>query len=221
MEELIKLLYDSEKASVVIYNIASYIVYIYPGIVSIYAYNFFNAKTTHTTQAFVIKSFAISYLYNVVMGKVCPLIKIGVNGIRYNLLLIAFSFVVPYTLYRFKNSDTFAKICGWFKIGTSVTDVPFELLGDKEEDFTCLKIYLNDVPYCYIGYVSEYEYESEQDKFVIISGYKKYLVTENLEEKLLVDNKAEQYDEKVYIKLEDIKLIEKISEKRASEEIFK
>ena len=94
MEEIIKLLSDSEQASVVIYNIASYVIYIYPGIVSIYAYNFFNAKTTHTTQAFILKSFAISYLYNVIVGKLCPIIKIGLNGIRYNLILIIISFVI-------------------------------------------------------------------------------------------------------------------------------
>lgn len=221
MDELINLLSDSEKASTVIYNIASYVIYIYPGIISIYVYNFFNARKTHTTQAFIIKSFAISYLYNVIMGKVCPAIKIGVNGIRYNLMLIVISFAIPYGLYRFKNSDIFARICALFKIGTSVTEVPFELLGDKEENYTCLKVYLKDIPYIYIGYVSEYEYESESDKYVILSGYKKYLVTKTSEEKILVDNESSQCNEKVYIKLADIKLIEKIAEERANKEIFK
>lgn len=67
MEEIIQLLLNTEQANVVMQNLAGYIVYIYPGIISIYLYNFFKAKKTKDTQAFLIKSFAISYLYNLLL----------------------------------------------------------------------------------------------------------------------------------------------------------
>ena len=222
MEAIIELLADSEKASVVMQSLAGYIVYLYPGIISIYLYNFFNAKTTHNTQAFLAKSFAISYLYNVLLLKISSKTNcISMNGIRYNIVLLIFSFSIPYFWHSFRKSEFFAKVCGWFEISTSVTDVPFELLEDKDEIYTCLKVYMKDDPYLYIGYIGEYEYESENDKFIILTGYKKYLIKDNLEEKLIVDNKADQYNEKVYIKLGDIKIIEKIAEDRANREIYK
>lgn len=65
MNEIFDLLLNAEKANKLIENLAGYVVYIYPGIITIYLYNFFNAKITKNTQAFIIKSFAISYLYNI------------------------------------------------------------------------------------------------------------------------------------------------------------
>ena len=45
-------------------------------------------------------------------------------------------------------SRTFTSICKRLGIFTSATDVPFELLCDSEEKYTCLKIYLTDQRMC-------------------------------------------------------------------------
>lgn len=226
MDKIIELLSDTEQANLVMQNIASYVIYIYPGIISIYLYNFFSARTTKNTQAFVIKSFAISYLYNLLVqtsvSEMCFLKeKQSKNSVIYNIVLIIVSFLIPYLCYRFKMSKVFDFICEFFRISTSATDVPFELLKDKEEEYTCLKIYLNDEPYAYIGYLGEYEYEDGHDKYIILTGYKKYYIKSKSDEKLIANYRKEEYTEKVFIKLSDIKLIEKIGEKRAKEEIYK
>lgn len=226
MDKIIELLSDTEQANLVMQNIASYVIYIYPGIISIYLYNFFSARTTKNTQAFVIKSFAISYLYNLlVQTSVSEMSflkeKPSKNSVIYNIVLIIVSFLIPYLCYRFKMSKVFAFICECFRISTSATDVPFELLGDKEEEYTCLKIYLKDEPYAYIGYLGEYEYEDGHDKYIILTGYRKYYIKSKSDEKLIASYRKEEYTEKVFIKISDIKLIEKIGEKRAKEEIYK
>lgn len=46
MNEIFDLLLNAEKANKLIENLAGYVVYIYPGIITIYLYNFFNAKIT-------------------------------------------------------------------------------------------------------------------------------------------------------------------------------
>ena len=163
MDTIVELLSDTEQAGIVIQNIASYVIYIYPGIISIYLYNFFVARTTKDTQAFVIKSFAISYLYNLFIQTIflsmCFVKEVPEkNSIAYNIVLIVISFFVPYCCYKFKMSKIFTLLCGWLGISTSTTNVPFELLGDKEEKYTCIKIYLKDEPCVYIGYLGEYEY---------------------------------------------------------------
>lgn len=225
MDTIIELLSDVEQVNIIIQNIAGYVIYVYPGIISIYLYNFFIARTTQNTQAFIIKSFAISYLYNLflqtVFFEMCFWKKIPEkNSVAYNILLIIVAFLIPYCCHRLKTSKVFTSICGWLGISTSVTNVPFELLGDEEEKYTCLKIYLRDEPYVYTGYLGEYEYEDGQDKYVILTGYKKYYVESTEKEKVVYGYNEEDYNEKVFIRFSDIKIIEKIGEKRAREQIY-
>ena len=163
MNEIFDLLLNAEKANKLIENLAGYVVYIYPGIITIYLYNFFNAKITKNTQAFIIKSFAISYLYNIFLQlglqKICFLKdKMQNDKVKYNIVLIIVAFVIPYIVYRFVNSIIFDRICGMLGISTSVTNIPFELLADKDEEVVCLKVYFKDEPYVYIGFLKEYEY---------------------------------------------------------------
>ena len=225
MEKVVEILSDTEKTSLVMQNLTSYVVYIYPGIISMYLYNFFAARTSKNTQVFVVKSFAISYVYNLllqeILARMCFLKEVpSKNDIEYNILLIFISLLIPYCCYKFKMSKMFTLICEFLGISTSATDVPFELLGDAEEEYTCLKIYLKDEPYVYIGYLGEYEYEDGHEKYVIITGYKKYFVGRKSKERLVAGYGAEDYNEKVYIKFDNIKRIEKIEEKRAKNEIY-
>lgn len=222
MEAVIELLSNPEQADIVIQSIASYVIYIYPGIISIYLYNFFVATTTKNTQAFIIKSFAISYLYNLLVETSVSMVscvneKLAKNSVLYNIVLIFVALILPYIFYKIKMSKLFSCVCEILGISTSVTSVPFELLGDKEEKYTCLKIYIKDEPYVYIGYLGEYEYEDGHDKYVILTGYRKYYINSKAKEKLIFSYSADSYNEKVFIQYKDIKFIEKIGEKRAKE----
>ena len=220
MDKIVELLSNSEEMDIVIQNIASYVIYIYPGIISIYLYNFFVARKIKNTQAFIVKSFAISYLYNLLIQTlffyICFLKDVPErNSIYYNAMLIFISFLLPYSCYRIKMSRTFTSICKRLGIFTSATDVPFELLCDSEEKYTCLKIYLTDQPYVYIGYLEEYEYEEGYEKYVILTGYRKYSISSKNNEKLIESHDSEHCNEKVFIKFCDIKCIEKVKESRA------
>lgn len=139
----------------------------------------------------------------------------------YNIVLIMVATIIPYIVHRFINSKIFAYICSLFRISTSVTDIPFELLEDDEEDYTCLKVYLKEEPYVYVGFIQEYEYENEENKFLILSGYRKYFINGKNREKLIDGHEAEAYKEKVFIKFSDIKRIEKLGLDRARKEIYK
>lgn len=64
-----------------------------------------------------------------------------------------------------------------------------------------------------------YEYDAAI-KYLLITGFKKYLITKERTEELLVDYEAEEDHEKVFIKFDDIKIVEKISEDRAKNIIY-
>lgn len=218
MGELIELLSDPEKARIVMQSLADYIIYIYPGIISIYFMHFLEAKTTKNTQAFVIKCFAISYVYNIFLG---ALLAYDENKIIYNTFLLAVSVVLPEAWYLFKYSKWLSRLFEIFHIRTCVTGVPFELIKDKWEKYTCVKVYLKDNFTSYVGYMRDYEYEEDFGRFIILSSYKKYNCCNAKEEKLIINHSAKQSDEKVLIKYDEVKVIEKIGEKRANTDIYK
>lgn len=219
MDALIELLSDSKQAYILLQNIANYATYIYPGIISIYWNNFLEAKSTKDTQALIIKSFSISFLYNIALTAIFDSIHIYTNTVEYNAWLIFVAVLFPYFYDKIKFCKITRTLCEFLRIRTCISSVPFELLKTTEEKYTCLKIYLTDNITTYIGYMDKYEYEEGKERFIILVGYKKYIITNNKEE-CVIDNKAEQYDQKVFIKYNEIKVIEKISENIADNKIY-
>lgn len=219
MDALIKLFSNPEQAQTVIQSIANYLTYFYPGIISIYWNNFLEAKSTKDTQALIIKSFSISFLYNIVLNAIIDKENFYVNIVEYNLWIIAVSVLCPFLYNKIKFSKITKIICEFLEIRTCISGVPFELLKTSEEKYTCLKIYLTDNITTYIGYMDKYEYEQEKERFVILTGYKKYMIDGD-NEKIIIDNSAEQSDQKVFIKYDEIKVIEKIAEDIATDTIY-
>lgn len=215
MDTLIELLLEPKQANIVLQSLSNYAIYVYPGIISIYWNNFLEAKSTKDTQALIIKSFSISFLYNVILGVFLPYNNI----IKYNILLILFSILCPFFYNKIKYSKILKILCEFLGIRTCISGVPFELLKNNEEKYTCLKIYLTDNITTYIGYMDKYEYEETKERFVILVGYKKYIIENNFEN-IIVDNDAAQSDQKVFIKYDEIKIIEKIAEDIATCEIY-
>ena len=218
MSDILNVLADQEYMLKIIQNLASYIIYMYPGTISLYVMNFLEARRLKETTAYAVKIFAISYLYNIVLGS---FVDYKSNVYVYNAILIAMSFVIPLLIFKIKFSKRFSKVCSCLGIRTCVTGVPFELMKSEDENYTCVKVYLKDSNYVYIGYMQNYEYERNTENFLILTGFKKYIVKEeNGKEKCIVAHKADENKEKVYIKCTEIKVIEKLSEKRAEDEIY-
>lgn len=218
MEELLGLLSNQEKTLDIIRNLSTYVIYFYPGTISLYVMNFLEAKSLKENTAYVVKMFAISYLYNLILGK---FIAYKNSMLLYNAVLIAISFIMPLLIFKIKFSNCFSCVCSAIGIRTCMTGVPFELIKSKGEEYTCIKVYLKDNRYVYIGYMQNYEYEKNSENFLILTGYKKYVIKEEkFKEKQLENHPADNCSEKVYIKCDEIKVIEKISEDRAKNDIY-
>lgn len=158
MAEVLELLSDQTKTFSIIQNISSYVIYMYPGLISLYVMNFFEAKSIRETTAYVVKMFAISYLYNIVLG---IFIDYDGHAFLYNTILIVVSFMSPLLVFKTKYSRWISKVCLILGIRTCVTGVPYELIKNEDEKYTCVKVYLKDGKSVYIGYMQNYEYERE------------------------------------------------------------
>ena len=69
MEALLDLLLNQEKTLDIIQNLSIYVIYFYPGTISLYVMNFLEAKSLKEDTAYVVKIFAVSYLYNLALGR--------------------------------------------------------------------------------------------------------------------------------------------------------
>ena len=220
MDALIELFSNPKQTQIVLQNVANYVTYIYPGIISIYWNNFLEAKSTKDTQALIVKSFSISFLYNIAFNTIFSAIDFYINIIEYNIWLITVAILCPYCYNKLKFSKISNVICEFLGIRTCISGVPFELLKTEAEKYTWLKIYLTDNATVYVGYMEQYEYEESKERFVILTGYKKYIISSN-KEKIVIDNEADRHAQKVFIKYSEIKVIEKIAEDIATNTIYK
>lgn len=212
MSDLIALLANQEKTMNIIRNVSTYVIYIYPGIISLYLLYFFEAKNIKETNAFVIKSFAISYIYNILLQQWTFYEN---REVEYNSLLILISLLTPYFVYRMKYGKILLCICNWLKIRTCIDSRAFELLKGEDEKYTFLKIYLKDSEVIYLGYMENYELEMTTENFVILTSYRKATQKKDGKLKFLIRNNIQDANDKVYIKCSEIKCIEKISQKKA------
>lgn len=213
MSDLISLLANQEKTMNIIRNVSTYVIYIYPGIISLYLLYFFEAKNIKETNAFAIKSFAISYIYNILLQQWTFYEK---REVVYNLLLILISLLTPYFVYRIKYGKILLYICNWLKIRTCIDSRAFELLKGEDEKYTFLKIYLKNSEIIYLGFMENYELEMTTENFVILTSYRKAMQKKDGKLKFLIKNNVQDANDKVYIKCSEIKCIEKISQKKTN-----
>lgn len=84
----------------IIDSIATYIVYFYPGYISLYVYHFLKAKTLKDEKGTIAKSIVISFLYKICVDR----FQIS-SEIAYHFCMIGVSTVVPYIAHVAQKSD--------------------------------------------------------------------------------------------------------------------
>lgn len=184
--------------------IPEYIVYIYPGYLTIYCYYFLRGRTLKETNAIAIKALAISYVYIGLIG--CA--NIDSDAIR-NMALIALSLSVSYTAYRVVKSETIISAFHFLKINTCFYDNEMETLAEFDKG-AWLIVYLKDDDIVYEGSLGLKELEEGKRQYISLDKYRKYKVDENgnAKEPYIVDY-SDNIRETVVIFYDSIKRVEK------------
>jgi len=214
MDKLIELLSDTEALNKVILNLSNYIVYFYPGIMTFYFSNFLESHSTKNNKAFIIKIFAVSYIYNILLGRI---VIIKSNILLYNAILVIMSLVVPYVLYKIKYSKLLESFCEDLNIRTCIKGEEIDALldGEKEDAFVFLRIFIKDENTIYGGYLCRHEVDPELIKYIILSSPIKWRIGKNGTEHFIKTSELKNSTEKVLIRFENIKHIEKYDHENA------
>ena len=127
----------------IIDSIATYIVYFYPGYISLYVYHFLKAKTLKDEKGTIAKSIVISFLYKICVDR----FQIS-SEIAYHFCMIGVSTVVPYIAHVAQKSDALKEVFSFLDIQTSMDENEIDVLDDGEIS-PWLKVYLRNDKFVY------------------------------------------------------------------------
>ncbi len=189
----------------IINAIPDYIIYIYPGYITIYTYYFFRGKTLQENKQILPKSILISYIY-ISITDFIPVKNIFWATIGYVVL----SLLVAYGCYLFTKSDWALKIFKFLKIETTYYENEIEALAGIKNS-AWLIVYLKNDNIAVEGSLGYKELEKGYERYITLESYSKYIV--RADGTLDLDNPLccyeGNYKEKCVIKYDEIKYIEK------------
>ncbi len=149
-----------------------YIIYVYPGFITLAIYRFAMLKSIEENKNTFIKSIIVSYLYTI------PFQLRGVNPIEFNLMhhivIIIIAVAIPVFWNLLIRSDKFKKIIRFFKIKTEIYDNLMDIMFYKEDGIVWVRAYMDVQKIMYEGSLRHYESDINREQQVILSGYRFY-----------------------------------------------
>lgn len=178
--------------------------YVYPGYITIYTYYFFRAKSLKEGKATLFKSCIISYIY-ISMCSFIPISNVFIANIGYILL----SLLVAYGAYLIVESEWILKFYKFIGVYTTYYDNQIEALAGTQKG-AWLKVYLRDGNIAAEGSLGDKELEVGKERYITLEAYTKYFVRidQGITE-IAVENYRGNYEEKITIRYDDIKYIER------------
>lgn len=188
----------------VIFALPEYILYIYPGYITIYVYYFLRGKTLCDSKQILVKSIMISYIY-VTLTAFIPIR----NAVLANIGYILLSLFISYICYRATSSNRIYSIFKFFKINTTYYTNEVEALAGCNNG-AWLIVYTKSSNIAFEGSLGFKEMEEGKERYITLDAYSKYSVNNDgtLSHPPICDY-SDNYEEQCVIKYDDIKRIEK------------
>lgn len=189
----------------------TYIPLIYPGIISVYFFNFCNAVDDKDIKLFFLKAVCIGYFYDIVM-RFLHIDK--TNLLLYNAILCFVSILCPFVLFQLFKLLKKRNLLSFMGIYTSMIDNDYEEMCSGQGN-NYLRIYDKNKPLIYEGYVRTYEKDDSRRQYIILVGYKIICYDENYEERILRES-TEDGNDCIIVYHENIRMMEKPSYKKTT-----
>ena len=110
----------------------NYFVYIYPGFLTIYIYNFAKARETKLDKTTLIMSIVISYTYIIIYGFIFSTSILNFHDVDYVALFIAADFI-PLMWYRASRSAWGGQLLKRLGINTSLEDTAWDYIHCQDK----------------------------------------------------------------------------------------
>lgn len=206
-------------------NISNMILYIYPGVITVFLFRFFrdNMKSINNKFTFIV-IISISYILNFLTSILFPN---RYDDFIYNfsliILSIVFAWIAHFILYCLENEDgRLRRVLDFFKIYTIVNENEFTIIKNREPAGAYVIVYLKDSTIIYEGYIGNYNCNyKDKNSYIILKRYKKF--QQNGKKMILLKDffNDDTTLESVLIYLDEVKYIELCSHERIVNEYVK
>lgn len=207
----------------IIRAIPEYIVYVYPGYLTVYIYFFLRGKTLKDNNYIFLKAIAISYIHIAIIDWLKDIVDMSFLPVsqllRENIFLILLAGIFAYIGYMITISKSVQKVLRCLNIRTTFHENEIEVLADFNKG-AWLCIYLKDDDVVYEGSLGYKELEDEKRQYICLNAYYKYFLdNDGKPREPYAEDHEGNYNETVLIFYDSIKRIEKrdTSEKESSE----
>lgn len=188
----------------IIQLIPKYVEYIYPGFLLMYLYQFFKGKDVRLAKENLIAAICMSYVM-----KILPWNSEDLSPICRNIGLIATAVGIAFIGFQLTKWQMAIRFFRKLGIYTTFAENSIDSLLD-EANSAWLCVYLKDSDLVYEGSLGPKELESGKDRFITLEGFYKYqLDSSGRPIEPYIEDHACDYEEKVVVRYDDIKLIEK------------
>lgn len=166
--------------------IKQYIVYVYPGFITLLIYRFAMSKSVEENANTFIKSIVISYLYTL------PIILIFKKdptefGIWQHIVIGIIAVIIPFVWNIIIRRKWFKRVIRKLGIKTEIYDNLMDIMFYKESGVVWVRAYMDEQKVMYEGSLRHYESDINRQQQIILSGYRKYRYNEE----------SQKYDTKI------------------------
>lgn len=190
--------------------IKEYIVYVYPGFITLMIYRFIIAKNVEENEYTLIKSIIISYIYVAILEGITK-INFSKFIIPHHIILLIVACIVPIIWNCIFKSSIATKSLRAIKIDTSVHENMLESLRAKEEGLW-IRVYMDDYGIMYEGTLRGHESDPNREQQIALSGYRFYRINSKSKEKECIIDYANKKQHWVKIREKDITRMEVVYE---------
>lgn len=179
----------------------TYFRYVYPGYITIYIYLFIRGISSKDTNAILLKSIVISYIYNTVIYYFAN--KRDIKWIDF--ILLSVSVLVAFVVEHIIKSDYLRVILDIYGISTKTALNELDSVIGEDADGYCIIELKNGI--IFEGFLQAYEADIEvKNRFISLCAYKK-----SINRECIYDGSLNQ-DRNVIIYLSDVISIEVLDE---------
>lgn len=164
-----------------------YIVYVYPGFITLVIYRFAISKSVEENKNTFIKSIIISYLYTLPFFLIFKIEPIKFK-IWHHIIIALIAVIVPISWNLLVRQSWFKYIIRKIGIRTEIYDNLMDIMFYKENAVVWVRAYMDEQKVMYEGSLRHYESDINRQQQVILSGYRMYNYNEN----------TKKYDIKVF-----------------------
>ena len=166
--------------------LSDYLVFLYPGFITLTVYAHVNAEENEDNKEFIIKCVAISFFYHKMLlpamsfvvkiaWKKCLNTSLKFNVVERHVALFILAAIFPYVFWKLQSIEALNKMTRKLGIFTSRYENPLDIAMSKEKH-VWVSLYMDELGLKYEGSLRHYVRDLSKAKYITISNYKIYKI---------------------------------------------